>query len=64
MRKTPTKFVQRIKIGRIGPGRIDDKIRRVTRYEEWTDLVPDARSIDRGDQVADHILDTIVVCRT
>jgi hypothetical protein len=35
----------------------------MTRYEEWTDPVPDARSIDRGEQVADHILDTIFVRR-
>jgi hypothetical protein len=26
----------------------------VTRYEGWTDLVPDERSIDGGEQVADH----------
>jgi hypothetical protein len=30
---------------------------------DWTDLVPDERSIDGGEQVADHILDTIVVRR-
>jgi hypothetical protein len=58
------KFLQHTKIGRIGPDLIDDEIRRVTRYEGWTDLVPDERSIDRGDQVADHILDTIVVRQT
>jgi hypothetical protein len=55
------KFLQRTKIGRIGPDLIDDEIRRVTRYEGWTDLVPDERLIDGGEQVADHILDTIVV---
>jgi hypothetical protein len=58
------KFHQHTKIGRIGPDLIDDEIRRVTRYEGWTDLVPDERSIDRGEQVADHILDTIVVRQT
>jgi hypothetical protein len=58
------KFLPRTKIGRIGPDLIDDEIRRVTRYEGWTDLVPDERSIDRGEQVADHILDTIVVRQT
>jgi ribonuclease HI len=58
------KFLQRTKIGRIGPDLIDDEVRRVTRYEGWTDLVPDERSIDRGEQVADHILDTIVVRQT
>jgi hypothetical protein len=58
------KFVQRTKIERIGPDLMDNEIRRVTRYERWTDLVPDERSIDGGEQVADHILDTIVVRRT
>jgi ribonuclease HI len=58
------RFLQRTKKGRIGPDLIDDEIRRVTRYEGWTDLVPDERSIDRGEQVADHILDTIVVRQT
>jgi hypothetical protein len=58
------KFLQRTKIGRIGPDLIDDEIRRVTRYEGWTDLVPDERSIHGGEHVADHILDTIVVRQT
>jgi hypothetical protein len=58
------KFLQRTKIGRIGPDLIDDEIRRVTRYEGWTDLVSDERSIDGGEQVVDHILDTIVVRQT
>jgi hypothetical protein len=58
------KFLQRTKIGRIGPDLIDDEIRRVTPYEGWTDLVPDERSTDRGEQVADHILNTIVVRQT
>jgi hypothetical protein len=40
------------------------EIKRVTRYEGWTDLGPDERSIDGGRQIADHILDTIVVRRT
>jgi hypothetical protein len=53
-------FLERTKIGRIGPDLIDDEIRRVTRYEGWTDLVPDDGSVDGGEQVADHILDTIV----
>jgi hypothetical protein len=56
-------FLQRTKIGRIGPDLIDDEIRRVTWYEEWTDLVPDERAIDGGEQVVDHILDTLVVRR-
>jgi hypothetical protein len=55
------KFLLHTKIARIGPDLIDDEIRRVTRYEGWTDLVPDKRSTDGGEQVADHILDTIVV---
>jgi hypothetical protein len=58
------KFLQCTQIGRIGPDLIDDEIRRVTRYEGWTDLVPDERSIDGGEPVADHILDTSVVHRT
>jgi hypothetical protein len=49
------KFLQRTKIGRIGPDLIDDEIRRVTLYEGWTDMVPDDRSIDGGEQVAGHI---------
>jgi hypothetical protein len=57
-------FLQHAKLGGIGPDLIDDEIRRVTRYERWTDLVPDVRSIDGGEQVADHILDTIVVRQT
>jgi hypothetical protein len=57
------KFLQRTKIGRIGPDLIEDEIRRLTRYEGWRDLVPDGRSIDGGELVADHILDTIVVRR-
>jgi hypothetical protein len=58
------KFLQRTKVGRIGPDLIDDEIRRVTRYEGWTDLVSDERSIDGGEQVVNHILDTIVVRQT
>jgi hypothetical protein len=56
-------FLERTNIRRIGPDLIDDEIRRVTRHEGWTDIVPDDRSID-GVQVAAHILDTIVVRRT
>jgi hypothetical protein len=61
--KRQLKFLQRTKIGRIGPDIIDDEIRRVIWYEWWTDLVPDERSID-GEHVWDHILDTIVARRT
>jgi hypothetical protein len=43
---------------------IDDEIRRVTRHEGSTGLVPDERLIDGREQVADHIFDTIVVCQT
>jgi hypothetical protein len=57
--KRPLKFLERTKNGRIGPDLKHDEIRR--RYEGWTDLVPDERSIDGGEQVVDHILDTIVV---
>jgi hypothetical protein len=64
MGKTPSKVPSAHQDIRIGPDLIDDEIRRVTRYEGWTDLVPDERSIDGGEQVADHILDTIVVRQT
>jgi hypothetical protein len=57
-------FLQRTKTGRIGPDLIDDEISRVTQYEGWTDQAPVERSIDRGEQVADHILDTIMVRQT
>jgi hypothetical protein len=57
-------FLQRTKIGRIGPDLFDDEVRRVTRYEGWTDLVPDERLIDGGELVADHILDTSMVRQT
>jgi hypothetical protein len=57
-------FVQHTKIGRISVDIIDDEFRRVTRYEGWTDLVPDESAIDGGEQFADHILDTLVVRRT
>jgi hypothetical protein len=57
-------FLQCAKIGRIGRDLIDNEVIRVTRYEEWVDLVPDERLIDRGEPVMDHILDTIVVGQT
>jgi hypothetical protein len=58
------KFLERTKIGRIGPNLIGNETRTLTRYEGWTDLVPDERSTDRGGQVADHLLDTIVTRQT
>jgi hypothetical protein len=33
-------------IGKVGPDKIDDEIRRVTRYEEWCNLVEDSESDD------------------
>jgi hypothetical protein len=33
-------------VGKVGPEKIDDEIRRVTRYEEWCNLVEDSESED------------------
>jgi hypothetical protein len=30
--------------GQVGPENIDDEIRRITRYEEWSNLVEDSES--------------------
>jgi hypothetical protein len=38
------KFLEKTTIGKVGPGKIDDEIRRVTRYEEWCNLVKDSKS--------------------
>jgi hypothetical protein len=62
-KKRMLKSLECTKIGRISPDLLDDEIRRVTQYEGWTDLEPDDRSINGGEQVADHILDTIVIRR-
>jgi hypothetical protein len=35
------KFLAKTTIGNVGPDKIDDEIRRITRYEEWCNLVED-----------------------
>jgi hypothetical protein len=40
------KFLEQTTIGKVGPDKIDDEIRRVTRYEEWCNLVEDSKSED------------------
>jgi hypothetical protein len=39
-------------IGKVGPDKIDDKIRRITKYEEWCNLVEESESDD--DEAATH----------
>jgi hypothetical protein len=36
-------------VGKIGPDKVDDEIRRITRYDEWHNLVDEAESEDHGD---------------
>jgi hypothetical protein len=36
-------------VGKIGPGKADDEIRRITRSDEWHNLVDDVESEDHGD---------------
>jgi hypothetical protein len=43
-------FLEKPTIGKVGPDKIDDKIRRITRYEEWYNPVEDSES--EGDEVA------------
>jgi hypothetical protein len=40
------KFLEKTTIRKVGPYKIDDEIRRVTRYEEWCNLVEDSESED------------------
>jgi hypothetical protein len=40
------KFFEKTTIGNVGPDKIDVEIRRVTRYEEWCNLVEDTESED------------------
>jgi hypothetical protein len=40
------KFVEKTTIGKVGPDKIDDEISRVTRYEEWCNLVEASDSED------------------
>jgi hypothetical protein len=42
-------FPEKINIGKSGPDKIDDEIRRITRYEDWCNLVVDPES---GDEVS------------
>jgi hypothetical protein len=41
-------FLEKTNIGKIGPDTIDDEIRRITRYEDWCNLVEDPDSEDDG----------------
>jgi hypothetical protein len=41
-------FVETTNIGKVGPDKIDDEIRRITRYEDWCNLVEDPGSGDEG----------------
>jgi hypothetical protein len=40
------KFLEKATNGKVAPDKIDDEIRRVTRYEEWCNLVEDSESED------------------
>jgi hypothetical protein len=40
------KFLEKTTIGKVGPDKIDAEIRRITRYEEWCNLVEDSESED------------------
>jgi hypothetical protein len=46
------KFLGKATIGKVGPDKIDDEIRRITRYEEWCNLVEDSESED--DEAVSH----------
>jgi hypothetical protein len=35
--------------GKIGPDKVDDEIHKITRYDEWHNLVNEAESEDQGD---------------
>jgi hypothetical protein len=37
---------EKMTIGKVGPDTIDGEIRRITRYEEWCNLVDDSESED------------------
>jgi hypothetical protein len=60
------KFLEKTTIGKVGPDTIDDEIRRITRYEEWCNLVEDSESGDeaathgRNNQARDHNCSTTV----
>jgi hypothetical protein len=40
------KFLEKTTIGKLGPDKIDNEIRRVTEYEEWCNLVEESESED------------------
>jgi hypothetical protein len=40
------KFLEKMTIGKVVPDKIDDEIRRITRYEEWCNLIEDSESED------------------
>jgi hypothetical protein len=46
------KFLEITTIGKVGPDKIDDEIRRITRYEEWYNLVEHSESED--DEAVSH----------
>ena len=39
-------FLEQTNIGKVGPEKIEDEIRRITRYEDWCNLVEDPESGD------------------
>jgi hypothetical protein len=39
MGKRLLKFLAIFGVGKIGPDKVDDEIRRITRYDEWHNLV-------------------------
>jgi hypothetical protein len=46
------KFLEKPTIGKMGPDKIDDEIRRITRFAKWRNLVEDSESED--DKVVSH----------
>jgi hypothetical protein len=46
------KFLEKMTIGKVQPGKIDDEIRRITRYEEWFNLGEGSESED--DEAVSH----------
>jgi hypothetical protein len=46
------KFLEKSTIGKVGPDKIGGEIRRITRYEEWCNLVEDSESED--DEAVSH----------
>jgi hypothetical protein len=51
-KKRLVKFLEITTIGKVGPDKIDDEIRRTTGYEEWCNLVEDSDSED--DEAVSH----------